>query len=734
MARLPNPGSDNGTWGDILNGFLDVSHNSDGTLQTAAVQQAGALIGSNNLSDLTSAAAARTNLGVSEGLTPTAVQTGTYPANPGDLVITNAVSGNVTVTLPTAPADKTVIGAKMVNTTLSSGYTTSVAAGGSDVFNTSGNTTPRVLYLSNQTVILQYQASIATWYVVSEDLPLSQIKNQFPDWINVKSYGATGNGTTDDTTAIQNAINAAQNNIINSTAGPTVVFFPGGTYLHNSSLLVTQPIRLTGDNATLLTTTNAQINFNNSYISAASSNSKTIGLEIDHLVFDTTGGHIFYNTNWNKFHIHHCRFVQRDANYAVWYSSNASANQLTGMIDNCVFRVYGATRSVGAIYILSNLGGGLAFITFLDCLFQNNDKDNTQYQVWIECNGNHNYTNGVKFIQTVFDAAYGGAIKMLSTQGCSFDMCTIVDTYGSPSPTVGNSMFYIGASTGGSQWASSKVSFRDCNRDLQGPTGSTTWDIYLESTTDSVTVDTYTVRDIPGVSTFFPYFNFNTCTNVTVINCNGAVITNQYTSGITLGPSGNISYTGTLTGATQPNVVLPGDQGYISWTFDASSMQNSSTASNSTLYVAAFYLRTTQLVSTVSIWVGAAGTTLTAGENLVGIFNSSGTLLTGSADQTTNWGSIGTKNAALTTPQTLGAGWYWIGVLSNGTGTQPKFGVGAGIIGGSSSQWPANAGTSGGNVRYGASANTYGTSLVNMTTPLSSFFTGTPMTLWAAVK
>jgi hypothetical protein len=37
MARLPTPGADNGQWGDILNDFLSVEHNTDGTLKTAAV-------------------------------------------------------------------------------------------------------------------------------------------------------------------------------------------------------------------------------------------------------------------------------------------------------------------------------------------------------------------------------------------------------------------------------------------------------------------------------------------------------------------------------------------------------------------------------------------------------------------------------------------------------------------------------------------------------------------------
>ena len=41
--RLPTPGGDSGDWGDILNDFLDVAHNDDGSLLPAALQQAGAV-------------------------------------------------------------------------------------------------------------------------------------------------------------------------------------------------------------------------------------------------------------------------------------------------------------------------------------------------------------------------------------------------------------------------------------------------------------------------------------------------------------------------------------------------------------------------------------------------------------------------------------------------------------------------------------------------------------------
>lgn len=41
MARLPVPGGDNNDWGSILNDFLEVAHNGDGTLKSSAVEASG---------------------------------------------------------------------------------------------------------------------------------------------------------------------------------------------------------------------------------------------------------------------------------------------------------------------------------------------------------------------------------------------------------------------------------------------------------------------------------------------------------------------------------------------------------------------------------------------------------------------------------------------------------------------------------------------------------------------
>lgn len=74
-------------------------------------------------------------------------------------------------------------------------------------------------------------------------------QQKFDDIVNVRDFGATGDGTTDDTAAINRAIQQ----IYKSTVSPTeprarrTIYFPGGTYLTSSPLLVPPYARLIGD-------------------------------------------------------------------------------------------------------------------------------------------------------------------------------------------------------------------------------------------------------------------------------------------------------------------------------------------------------------------------------------------------------------------------------------------------------------------------------------------------------
>lgn len=69
------------------------------------------------------------------------------------------------------------------------------------------------------------------------------------DVVNVKDFGAVGNGVVDDTAAILLAIAAAEARVLNRFTGPgSIVYFPPGTYLISSTLTIdTSNVYLVGD-------------------------------------------------------------------------------------------------------------------------------------------------------------------------------------------------------------------------------------------------------------------------------------------------------------------------------------------------------------------------------------------------------------------------------------------------------------------------------------------------------
>jgi hypothetical protein len=132
-------------------------------------------------------------------LTPTAVKTANYNAAAGDLVPVDTTSGNITITLPTAPADKTQVGVKMV-TQASTNHVT-VNTGGSDVINKTGGSTSGTVTLLNQFVIYQYASATGIWYA-EDALPLSGLDARYAATGDSRFTAMTLNTQTANYTAV----------------------------------------------------------------------------------------------------------------------------------------------------------------------------------------------------------------------------------------------------------------------------------------------------------------------------------------------------------------------------------------------------------------------------------------------------------------------------------------------------------------------------------------------------
>jgi hypothetical protein len=113
--------------------------------------------------------------------------------------------------------------------------------------------------------------------------------------------------------------------------------------------------------------------------------------------------------------------------------------------------------------------------------------------------------------------------------------------------------------------------------------------------------------------------------------------------------------------------VLPTDQGLAEWNYDpAAANATGTTLTNGTVFLQRIQVRAPMKISNVWVHLTNAAITPTAGQSAVGLYSSAGTLLSGSGDTgSTLSGAAGAVSMALTTPQNVGAGFYWVALLGN---------------------------------------------------------------------
>jgi hypothetical protein len=145
-------------------------------------------------------------------------------------------------------------------------------------------------------------------------LLLSNIAIAETNWLNVKNYGAAGNGIKDDTIAIQSAVDAA--NLIHG-----VVYFPAGTYKCRQVNLRSN-ICLFGDEAEIRC---ANLLNNNLFVGNDISDLRCDGLTINGNSLNNSNysqANLIFLNRCNNVDLENCNFIDASQSGVCFYDSN----------------------------------------------------------------------------------------------------------------------------------------------------------------------------------------------------------------------------------------------------------------------------------------------------------------------------------------------------------------------------------------------------------------------------
>jgi len=273
---------------------------------------------------------------------------------------------------------------------------------------------------------------------------------------------------------------------------------------------------------------------------------------------------------------------------------------------------------------------------------------------------------GCAFVSGSGTVSTGGAVQLGTGTGAAL--------------VLGNSLYYFGAAAGNS--GSQGVKVMNCGRNLNGPDATTTWDVYCESTTASVQVEGMYTSPLTTSSRDDIMLNFNGCQDVLLLNnqvqMGSAVNGNSRTSISNPSPTQIQITNGTILGAQlqPPGQFLPADSSWLEWNYDPALIQAASGAVSGTIQAIRINVRYAMSVTNVILYQHAAGITLTAAQNLAGLYTSAGVQVGVTADQSGVWNSGVQvfKTMALTGgPFLIQPGFYWVLALAVGT-TPPTWG------------------------------------------------------------
>lgn len=553
---------------------------------------------------------------------------------------------------------------------------------------------------------------------------------------NVKSplYGAIGDGTHDDTAAIQAALNAA------NAAGGGVVYLPAGQYKISSALTMYNRITLRGDG-----------DYVTNIVQSSTSANGLIGSSLIYIIIEHlrltgpgsgTGEGINFTTEFD-----YC--ILRDMSATGWGSTGIEIEQ--PIVTNLT-RVTSFNNGGAGIFIHDNLttGAGTS-VSFDSCWTHDNVSNGFSIRGMTYCSfqacASDNHINSGK-AGYLIDGCTGFTFTGCGSEGNNFGWqvsgsstgIVITSPYIFNTPSTGVGIYVSSATNVHITGATEALPQAGAAAAVKVDTGCSCTITGLVATTSNVLAANTTVlaSNASGVRS---YPNGVTTPTLTMTG-NIAMGSNKVT-GLANGSAasdaaafGQIPTAGTGStnyAAGNDNRILQGLNGqeaklqnYITWNHNPLLIQGTAGANTSgTIYLHRVYLAQGQTVTGIGYGVQTAGATLTSGQNLIGLYDSSGNRVALTADQSTNWTSTGYKSTNLTaTYSVTTAGYYYVAFLAVGT-TPPAFHQQA-----NASQTFYNANTSAGTFNH-CSDGTGQTSLPTSITLGSTASTG--VNTWVAI-
>lgn len=534
-----------------------------------------------------------------------------------------------------------------------------------------------------------------------------------------QDYGATGNGTTDDTAAIQSALNAV------GLGG--VVYLPPGAYGVSAPLYIPPQVTLWGSHSSHIDSTTCAIKA----LSTFSSSAAAMILMVD----QATGG---YSVASNQ-----QRLLSVTLDGSNITGSTVDGIQFQGFVHGVIVEdvqvrnvpnhyVNIVSNSSGVAYsgrftrVLGNTCGGYGYAvgamtdtTWIDVESIAAGKSGwllaaaPSNSKFIGCRSEYSNWNGweISGAWTGGTAAGGPTLTDCSTDGNNRNGILITATGDSPLTVIGGSFRRDGANgtSGGGGYAAIQCTGSTIPVTIVSPTvypgvaqtggaNSPQYGFAVGSSSSNASVGGGVLHAATQA-----WYDDGTNTNIS----RGANIIERvgtessYTtafhglqSSLAAPPTWD-SGAGSTVYSLVADTPLPEDQSLIAWTYDPALQNASNNPTGGVVYLIRFVLRRPLTVTNVILGVASAPSGLTTGENFAGLYNSGGTLLSATADQSTNWAGTGEKVMALTTAQAVKPGIYYVGFVANASTTTPGFSRVS-----TQSSSIVNAGTTSSNPRY----------------------------------